>query len=87
MAFAYTRDATFPIARSKRMSVGTFTNAAGDSGGNIITGLKYVDVFTWSCNSHVDAGELKVTKNSGTGGTVLIVSSDGADGDWVAIGI
>ena len=87
MAFAYTRTATFSIGRSKRMSVGTFTNGAADTGGEITTGLRFVDTFVYSCSSHVDTGALKVTKNSATVGGVTIVASDGADGDWMAIGL
>lgn len=87
MAFASTRTATFGISRSKRISVGTFTNASGDTGGDIVTGLKFVDTFVWSCSSHFGTEVIKVTKNSGTGGTVALVTSDNADGDWMAVGL
>ena len=86
MAFASTRTATFSISRSKRMSVGTFTNTITDSGGTIGTGLRFVDTFVWSCSSHVDAQNVKVTKNSGGGGNVLLATGNDIDGDWMAIG-
>lgn len=66
-----------------KKSWGTFTNAAADSGGTIATGLKKVDHFSASYDSHVYAGVPKVTISAGS---VTIVTEDGADGTWVAHG-
>ena len=88
MAFTSARTAIFSISRSKRMATGTFTNGATDVGGTIATGLRFVDTFLWSCSSHIGTESLMVTKNaSGTGGNVAIVTDEGADGDWIAVGL
>jgi len=75
------------VAGSRRIAFGTFTNASGDSGGTIKTGLKYCNTFVYSATSHLGGEQVKVTKNSVTPGDVLIVTSDNIDGDWVAFGI
>ncbi len=76
--------------RTRRISFGTFTQAAGDSGGEIDTGLKAVDTFVWSCSSHLGTEVIKVTKNSATSGKVTIVTSTSGStavaGDWLAVG-
>ena len=87
MAFTTTRTATFSLSRSKRMSVGTFTNTSNSSGGTVVTGLKAVDTFVWACSSHMGTEVPKVTKNSPSGGSVVVVTSDNVIGDWMAIGI
>ena len=75
------------VIGSKRMTTGTFTNEPEDSGGEIDTGLKFVDTFVYSISSGIGSEEVKVTKNSATAGKVTIVTSDGADGDWMAVGL
>lgn len=66
-----------------RLISGTYTNAAGDTGGAITSGL---NVLVWAsaiCTSHVGSQMPKVTIS---GGTITIVTEDGADGNWIAIG-
>jgi len=75
------------VQGNRKIAYGTFTNAGTDSGGEIDTGLSYVDVFLYSVSSHLGAESMKVTKNSSSAGKVTVVSSDGADGDWVAFGL
>ena len=75
------------VSGGRRISSGTWTNAAGDSGGTINTGLKFCNTFVWSATSHLGGEVVKVTKNSVTPGNVLIVTSDNVDGDWIAMGI
>ena len=72
---------------SRKLAFGTYTNAATDSGGTITTGLKTVQLFALVVSSHLGAEASKVTKNSPAAGQVVIVTSDGTDGEWFAIGI
>jgi len=76
------------VSGGRRLSAGTWTNAAGDSGGTINTGLKHCNVFVWSANSHFGGPDVKVTKNpSGSPGSVTIVTGDNVDADWFAMGL
>jgi hypothetical protein len=84
MAFAYTVAGKFAISRAKVLTWGTFTNGESDSGGAIVTGLKKADVFFSNYNNALGNETMKVSKS---GGTVTIVTSDNADGDWLAIGL
>lgn len=72
---------------SRKLAFGTYTNATADSGGTITTGLKTVQLFACIQSSHLGSESPKVTKNSPAAGQVVIVSSDGTDGEWLAIGI
>ena len=83
MAFAYAVTSREWIARRKRICWGTFTNGATDTGGAIVTGMKTVDFFVSSYDSHVEAGDAKHTIS---GGTVTVVVPDGCDGRWMALG-
>ena len=70
------------------MSVGTASNAlVTDVGGDIVTGLRYVDTFVISCNSHLGTEMLKITKNTTNPGTVTIVTSPSTSFDWMATGL
>lgn len=75
---------TSTIAGNKRLVFGTFTNADTDSGGSITTGLKVVDWFGLFPTSHVGATDAKVTISAGT---VTLVTDNGLDGTWMAIGV
>lgn len=86
MAFASTVTKV-SVSGNRRRAFGTFTNAATDSGGDIKTGLKFVEFFEASYTTHLGTEVPKVTLNSGTAGTVAIVTSDGADGIWQASGL
>ena len=64
---------------NKRVTLGTYTQASGDTGGDVTTGLSVVEYF--------DA--TGATKISDTSGTVTIVTADTAadqTGFWLAIG-
>ena len=82
MAFAYTVDFTTNVG-SLRFVGGTYTNADIDSGGAIITGLGVVRAFSTIPTSHVG---LPVPKYSASEGTVTLVTANGADGNWSAMG-
>ena len=75
------------VSGGRRIATGTWTNASGDTGGTLKTGLKFINTFVWSATSHVGGEVVKVTKNDGTPGNVTIVTSDNVDGDWIAMGI
>jgi 7-keto-8-aminopelargonate synthetase-like enzyme len=83
MAFAYTVTSREWISRRKRIVWGTFTNAIADTGGAIVTGMKTVDFFIPSINSHVNDTCIKHTVS---GGTVTIDCDYDCDGTWLALG-
>lgn len=82
MAFAYTTTLR-QVVGSCRLTAGTFTNGASDSGGAIDSGLKSIDFASVSCNSHLGTEFVKVTWSAGT---VTLLTTEGADGTWMAIG-
>ncbi len=86
MAFSSTRTG-YTVFGNRKKTWGTFTNAATDSGGEIATGLRYVENCHVDFNSHLGTEVPKVTLNSATNGAVTIVTSTGADGTWEATGI
>lgn len=83
MAFAYAVTSREWISRRKRICWGTFTNTDSDTGGAIVTGMKTVDFFVPSPNSHVGS---TVIKHTVSGGTVTLVIDNGVDGTWLAVG-
>lgn len=83
MAFSYAVTKRIRLDRTKSIAWGTFTNAATDSGGDVVTGFKTVDFIVFSTNSHVGSTLMKHTIS---GGTVTIVCPDGVDGTWLALG-
>lgn len=85
MAFATTPNTSIGpvVIGSVRLVHGTFTNTDTDSGGAIDTGLSSIiaaDVFS---TSHLGAGSSKFTVS---GGTITLVTGNGVDGGWWAIG-
>ena len=83
MSFAYTR--TLRSAQTHRISCGTFTNGAADTGGTIDSGLKSISFAAAAFSSHVDSGNPKVTWTAGSP-TITILTNENADGYWFAIG-
>ena len=65
MAFAYTKTWTMPFG-NKKMVTGTFTNGAGDSGGDIVTGLTKIDY----CGASNETTAAKNAKLAVSGGTI-----------------
>ena len=79
MAFAQTDDTKLVSLGNKRMTIGSFTQASGDTGGAFVTGLHTVEYF--HCTGLVSA--------SVSGGTVTATTGNpGGDqaGYWQAIG-
>ena len=72
------------VQGNKRVVYGTAVNGSTDSGGDIDTGLTHIDFFSIYCTSHLNSAQPKVTIS---GGTVTIVTSDGADYAWKAEGV
>jgi hypothetical protein len=92
MSFAYAVT-SLTIAGNKRLVFGTFTNAANDVGGAIVTGLSSIDWFAPIITSHSGSTGIKVTISGGTATLVVpdtiipqVATLDGVDGMWIAIG-
>ena len=66
-----------------KLITGTWTQAAGDVGGTISTGLSAIVLPSVWVTSHVGTQEPKFTVS---GGSITIVTSDGVSGGWSAIG-
>jgi len=87
MAFVVNYDGRF-VMGSKRSVYGRFTNGAGDSGGDIVTGLNSIDFMKLThTGSAVVAGDPVVNETFPlTSGDATIVTTTGADGLFFAIG-
>lgn len=85
MAFsASTTTAPGPdVLGSSRLISGTFTNTDTDSGGAITTGFSVIIACGVFHTSGINNADPKFTVS---GGTITIVTSNGADGSWWAIG-
>lgn len=73
---------------NRRWAWGTFTNGAGDSGGDIETGLSRVEMLVpvhSGAAAVADAPSVNETFPLASG-DVTIVTTAGADGYWLAIG-
>jgi len=76
---------------SMAVSMGTFTNEAGDKGGNIATGLNRCYGLILQPGGATVAGNACVvnetfTANGLDGSAITIVTDDGVDGNWLAFG-
>ena len=76
---------------SMAVSMGTFTNGAGDKGGNIATGLNSCYGLILQPGGATVAGNACVvnetfTANGLDGSAITIVTDDGVDGNWLAFG-
>jgi len=72
----------------KKVTMGTFTNTAGSTGGNITTGLTKVDSIKLQ---HTGAAAIADEPSANEtfpfeGGAVTIVTTADADGIWMATG-
>lgn len=79
MAFAYSKT-KLDIMGTHRVTMGTFSQASGDTGGDITTGLRTIENFQMT-------GALDI---SVSGGVVTVTTADpGAAqaGYWLAIGL
>ena len=90
MAFAYTVDATTVEGKYRKVS-GRFTNGAGDTGGDIKTGLAVVVEMRIHETGAAVAADRTVSNETFTadghvGGDITIVTTAGVDGNWEAIG-
>ena len=76
---------------SMAVSMGTFTNGAGDKGGNIATGLNRCYGLILQPGGATVAGNACVvnetfTANGLDGSAITIVTDAGVDGNWLAFG-
>jgi ABC-type sulfate/molybdate transport systems ATPase subunit len=86
MAFAFKKTDEFP-AGSMRITMGTFTNGAGDSGGNISTGLQTVAGLEMQPQgSAVVDDACTVNATFPCADPVAVIATAGADGYWLAMG-
>ena len=87
MAFAYTITSQTYFG-NKKVVYGTFTNGAGDSGGDIVTGLTNCDLLTLQSTGSAVIATAPVVNETFpvAGGSVTIVTAANEDGVWVAYG-
>lgn len=87
MAFSYTiKKQTY--WGDLKVVIGTFTNGASDTGGDIDTGLNTVYYFNAQhTGSSVVSDAPVVNETFPCGGTVTIVTAADADGIWIAVGV
>ncbi len=73
---------------NKAFVFGTFTNAGGDTGGNVNTGLHRCEFMALQHNAGAVVANQPVVNETlpVDGSAVTIVSDDGADGYWWAFG-
>ena len=76
---------------SMAVSIGTFTNASGETGGNIATGLnRCYGLILQPGGSSVATDACVVnetfTANGLDGSAITIVTGDNVDGNWLAFG-
>lgn len=76
------------IMGDKRVVMGTFTNAGGDTGGDLDTGLSQIDclMLTHTGSGTVASAPAVNETFPLSAGDPTIVTVDGADGLWIAIG-
>lgn len=82
MAFSYAITGRENVG-SITMLYGTYTNTDTDSGGTITTGFGTVMSFSTIPTGQVDA---VAPKYSESGGVITVVTGNGVDGNWVAMG-
>jgi len=76
------------VEGNSRMTYGTFTNGAGDSGGNIDTGLPICDMIILGHSGAAAVASSPAVNETlpVAGAAVTIVTTTGADGHWIAFG-
>lgn len=67
-----------------RVAIGTYANAGGSTGGDIVTGLSEIFYFNSNCLTSQSA---TVNKAVISGGTVTMTVVSDEDGQWIAIGV
>jgi hypothetical protein len=87
MTFAYTRSHR-TISGDRWESWGTWTNASGDTGGDIQTGLNYIESVWLSYTGSAVVVSAPVVNETlpKSGDGITIVTVDNADGVWLAKG-
>ncbi len=89
MTFASTITRTIPnIVGDRKITHGTYTNASGDTGGNIDTGLQVCEhIQLQPTGTAVIASNPVVNETLPIDGSAItIVTTDNEDGIWIAYG-
>ena len=88
MAFSHSETRRY-VSGDRWVVEGTFTNAGGDTGGDIVTGLRLVENITLQHTGSAVVASAPVVNETLplNGGDVTIVTVDGADGTYRAIGL
>ena len=72
---------------NKRIVMGTYTNAGGSTGGDIVTGLTSVDaIILQTGGAAVSTDQSAVNETLPCTGTVTVVNTANSSGGWIAIG-
>lgn len=76
------------VMGDKKYSRGTYTNGAGDSGGDIDTGLAMCQFITLQTSSADTIASVAVVNETlpVAGSAVTIVNTASEDGNWFALG-
>ena len=87
MAFSYTVDQK-SIMGNKRVHMGTYANAGGSTGGDIVTGLRRVEFMSLQpTGAAVIASAPSVNETIPlSSGSVTIVNTADKSGVWMAVG-
>lgn len=73
---------------NKRLSYGTYTNASGDTGGDIDTGLRSCEFILLQPGGSAVIATAPVVNETlpVAGSAVTVVTADDEDGQWFAVG-
>ena len=76
------------LAGVKKVVTGTFTQASGDTGGDVVTGLRRVEFFSAQpTGTAVIANQIVVNETfPAETGNITIVTNAGNTGNWLAYG-
>lgn len=76
------------VMGNKKYAMGTFTNASGDTGGNIETGLTVCEFMSLQSTGTAVIANAPVINEAfpAAGNAVTIVTTDNEDGIWFALG-
>ena len=88
MAFTYTVNSPTDAA-GKKIATGTYTSAGGSTGGDIVTGLRYVECVQLQSKGSAVVADAPVVNETLplSSGSVTIVTAANEVGNWLAIGL
>ena len=90
MAFSYTKDGNAIFGNNFKVTWGSFTNAVGDTGGEIVTGLNKVESMWLTTNTANATSATSAPAVNETfplnSGSVTVLCLTGQDDYWMAFG-